>query len=404
MAAIDHRARWQIADVLDRTDLAALLDELTVPSTQLGPGRRWHCPMPEHDDHRASVTMHSDRHGHERWRCWSGDHRGDAIDLVTAVSNRNRSEAIDWLATRAGMVPDRPLPPIAARSKPASPPPATMMDPLVARYVHACHRVLQSSGGREVRSWLYHRGFDDETISANLVGADPGRSLMGRARGLPFGSAAAATFPTLDPAGNVTYVQARYLDPDATGRKYDNPAAALAPHPRLGFVAAPSLIDTDHVLVCEGMPDALTAAQAGYRSVGLLGAQTPDESVAARLVNYADNVGARARHTPRPRSCRSSSRRDPRAPHRRSRHRTAHRHATRWPRSERLVAHRSRLGVEARRRAAGERTGTSPAGADGVARGRTVNTTPTHPPSTIQGDGSRCHLKRRPPHPQREES
>ena len=100
MAAIDHRARWQIADVLDRTDLAALLDELTVPSTQLGPGRRWHCPMPEHDDHRASVTMHSDRHGHERWRCWSGDHRGDAIDLVTAVSNRNRSEAIDWLATR----------------------------------------------------------------------------------------------------------------------------------------------------------------------------------------------------------------------------------------------------------------------------------------------------------------
>ena len=99
MAAIDHRARWQIADVLDRTDLAALLDELTVPSTQLGPGRRWHCPMPEHDDHRASVTMHSDRRGHERWRCWSGDHRGDAIDLVTAVSNRNRSEAIDWLFT-----------------------------------------------------------------------------------------------------------------------------------------------------------------------------------------------------------------------------------------------------------------------------------------------------------------
>lgn len=292
MAAIDNRARWQIADVLDRTDLAALLDELTVPSTQLGPGRRWHCPMPEHDDHRASVTMHSDRHGHERWRCWSGDHRGDAIDLVTAVSNRNRSEAIDWLATRAGMVPDRPLPPIAARSKPASPPLATMMDPLVARYVHACHRVLQSSGGREVRSWLYHRGFDDETISANLVGADPGRSLMGRARGLPFGSAAAATFPTLDPAGNVTYVQARYLDPGATGRKYDNPAAALAPHPRLGFVAAPSLTDTDHLLVCEGMPDALTAAQAGYRSVGLLGAQTPDESVAARLVNYAENVGA----------------------------------------------------------------------------------------------------------------
>jgi hypothetical protein len=107
-----------------------------------------------------------------------------------------------------------------------------MMDPLVARYVHACHRVLHSSGGREVRSWLYHRGFDDETISANLVGADPGRSLMARARGLPFGSAAAATFPTLDPAGNVTYVQARYLDP---GRH-----RAQVRQPRSGIGAAPS--------------------------------------------------------------------------------------------------------------------------------------------------------------------
>ena len=31
------------------------------------------------------------------------------------------------------------------------------------------------------------------------------------------------------------------------------------------------------LLVCEGMPDALTAAQAGFPAVGLLGAHTPDE-------------------------------------------------------------------------------------------------------------------------------
>jgi hypothetical protein len=39
------------------------------------------------------------------------------------------------------------------------------------------------------------------------------------------------------------------------------------------------------------MPDALIAAQAGFRSVGLLGAHTPDEAVAARLANYAANLG-----------------------------------------------------------------------------------------------------------------
>jgi hypothetical protein len=42
-------------------------------------------------------------------------------------------------------------------------------------------------------------------------------------------------------------------------------------------------------VVCEGIPDALIAAQAGYRAVGLLGAHTPDEGVAARLANHADH-------------------------------------------------------------------------------------------------------------------
>ena len=115
------RRRWAIDDVLDRTDLAALLDELDRtrrPTTRPGPQVALpRCPY--HDDHRASVTMFRDRHGHERWRCWSGDHRGDAIDLVIAVTGRDRADAIDWLATRAGMIPDRPLPPLA-RPKPST--------------------------------------------------------------------------------------------------------------------------------------------------------------------------------------------------------------------------------------------------------------------------------------------
>ena len=83
-----HR-RWEIDDVLARTDLARLLDELAQPATHAVRGRRWHCPVPDHPDHRASVTMHTDHRGHERWRCWSGDdtHRGDAIDLEGNIYN-----------------------------------------------------------------------------------------------------------------------------------------------------------------------------------------------------------------------------------------------------------------------------------------------------------------------------
>jgi hypothetical protein len=39
--------------------------------------------------------------------------------------------------------------------------------------------------------------------------------------------------------------------------------------------------------VCEGIPDALTAAQAGFTAVGLLGAHAPDRAVAARLATAA---------------------------------------------------------------------------------------------------------------------
>jgi hypothetical protein len=166
---------------------------------------------------------------------------------------------------------------------------AAVMSPLVERYVSACQRVLDGSHGRAVRDWLHGRGWDDATIGANRIGADPGRQLMARARGLPYGADLAAVFPAFDVAGTLAYVQARYLHPAQTGRKYDNPAAALAPNPRIAF-PVPYGERAGVMLVCEGLPDALTATQAGYRSVAVLGANSPDAAVAARLANHAVNL------------------------------------------------------------------------------------------------------------------
>jgi DNA primase len=281
------RQGWRIGDVLDRTDLGALLDELAEPTGRLGPGRRWHCPLPDHDDHRASVSMHRDHHGHERWRCWSGDHRGDAVDLVIATTGRTRADAVDWLATRAGMIPDRALPPIRRKQTPPSAAPARVMDPVVARYANYCATLLDTPTGAPVRAWLHARGITDQTIAANRIGVDPGRSTVTRRRGLPYGAGVAATFPAFDVAGEITYVQSRYLHPDVVGRKYDNPSAALAPHPRLAFPAMTGEHRGGLLAVCEGIPDALIATQAGYTAVALLGAQTPDESVAIRIADHA---------------------------------------------------------------------------------------------------------------------
>jgi DNA primase len=278
--------RWDIAEILDRTDLAALLDEHTSSQGE-GHRRRWHCPAPDHHDQHPSVTIAADAHGHERWRCWSGDdtHRGDAIDLIMLTHRTDRAAAIAHLAERAGIgrdEPTRPRAPHRTTPKEAGPVP---LDDAVRRYVAACENVLWSRFGRPVRAWLHDRGLTDETLHAHHIGADPGRQMLRRPGGLPSGRALAATFPALSPTGDITYVQTRYLDP-GDGPKYENPASKLGTNPRLAWTQRP-VPDEGPLVVCEGIPDALTARQSGFTTVAILGAQAPDPSVADALAAYA---------------------------------------------------------------------------------------------------------------------
>jgi DNA primase len=283
----DRQPRWSIDDILARTDLGRLLDEYTVPAAHNLRNRRWHCPDPHHDDRRASVTMQTDHRGHERWRCWSGDHRGDAIDLVMLVQGIDQPAALDLLAGRAGLSPNQPPPPpIQRRSTPR--PSVVPLDPAVAQYVRACENILSGRGGQPVRDWLAARGIGPDVARANHVGADPGRSQLFRRRGLPHGASVAATFPALDQAGNVRYVQARYLDPGEAGDKYDNPSRHLGSNPRISWMIPVGQPRPGTLLVTEGIPDALIAAQAGYTTAAILGSQAPDAAVAARLATRAD--------------------------------------------------------------------------------------------------------------------
>ena len=286
----DDRPHWSIEDVLARTELSSLLDQVSTPATETIRGRRWHCPIEGHDDQHASVTMHTDHHGHERWRCWSGDetHRGDAIDLAMVTQHTNRAEAIDWLASRAHMTPDRPLPAIVQRRPTA--PAIVGLHPSVDGYAHACERILWQRGGEPVRAWLADRGLGNDVIRANHVGADPGRRFLPRKRGLPHGHSVAAVFPAHDPGGNLRYLQTRYLDP-GDGPKYDNPASALGTNPRLAWTTPVGIVADPVLIVCEGIPDALSAAQAGLDSVAVLGAQAPDRVVAMRLATHAEETG-----------------------------------------------------------------------------------------------------------------
>ena len=281
--------RWPIDDVSAAPTSPRCSTSSPNPTSA---ARRWHCPLTDHDDHHASVTMHRDHRGHERWRCWSGDqrHRGDAIDLVQAVRGNTRAEAIEELATRAGLQPGRELPPIAPR-KPTAPP-AVVLDERVVAYANICARLLWSPLGAPVRDWLHNRGLDDDVLARQPRRRRPRprptppitrHPLRGRRRS----HVPSPRRQRPDPLRPNTSART-----ETRLRQVRQPIRRARPEPRLTWAVPPGPAQPGQLLICEGIPDALIAAQAGYRSVGLLGTNALDPTVAARIANLAtrDNL------------------------------------------------------------------------------------------------------------------
>jgi DNA primase len=275
-------------DLLRRTDLAALLDDLSPgPPTRLGKAARWRCIDPGHQDHNPSVSMFTDHRGIQRWKCWSGGHGGTAIDAILTAKGGTIPEAITELQQRAGGDVNRTAGPRAVPAAVPSGPVA--LDPIVLEYVEACQRILWKPAGRPVLDYLVtERRLDPAVLEANHVGADLGPNVMTRRKGLPHGGLA-VVLPTHAVDGRILYAQARYLHPKAGQGKYDNPAGRLGTNPRIGWVIAPAVRSTSVLVVCEGVIDALSTTGAGFASVALLSATYADQQVARSISDEAGN-------------------------------------------------------------------------------------------------------------------
>ena len=282
-----RRGRYDREELLARTDLRALLDELSGSAT--GPGRtaRWRCPSIDHDDVHPSVTLRTDRRGIERWRCWSGGHGGTAIDAMHVAFRVGYGEAIEELARRVGMQADETG---VRRIRPPMPPREPVpLHPNVVRYVEACERLLWEPVGRPVLEYLtVERGLDPEVLRANRVGADPGTRRLRRAAGLPK-NGPGAVFPAFTVDGRLTYLQTRYLEHDEHISKYDNPASRLGDNPRHGWTQPAGSVK-EPIIICEGFPDAYTANSAGYTAIAVLGATNANPVLAERI---AEGIGQR---------------------------------------------------------------------------------------------------------------
>jgi 5S rRNA maturation endonuclease (ribonuclease M5) len=272
-------------DILRRTDLAALLDDLSPgPPTRLGKTARWRCIDPAHQDNKPSVTMFTDHRGIQRWKCWSGGHNGTAIDAILTAKGGTIAEALADLQQRTGNLERT----VRARVAPVPYGPVEL-DPVVLEYVEACQRILWKPAGRHVLDYLVtERGLDPSVLEANHVGADLGPDVMSRRKGLPRGGVA-AVLPTHAIDGQITYAQARYLQPNTGRPKYDNPAGRLGTNPRIGWVIKPTGLSTSVLVVCEGVIDALSATGAGFASVALLSAIYANQQVARSISDRAED-------------------------------------------------------------------------------------------------------------------
>jgi hypothetical protein len=273
------------AELLRRTHLDELCDELLGLRKGRGRCASWSCPSPDHGPQTGRtppLTVFTSRTGDQRWRCHACGAGGTALDLVMLTQHLDFRDAIETLARRCGMAADeRPIAPIRR----AAPQPVGALAPpqpndVVERYVAACERVLASPVGADVRRWLLGRGLSIPILHANRVGADPGPRRLSRPRGLPRGGPG-AVFPVLEDRQAV-YAQLRYLD-RVSGR-WANPSTGIASSPHLASVrlAVPPQ-RADLLIVTEGMTDALTAADAGYPAVALLGVGLADETTARTL-------------------------------------------------------------------------------------------------------------------------
>ena len=271
-------------ELLARTDLAELADEMLGWHVGNGRSARWPSPVPGHPQTGKTppMSIFVDHRGVERWTCFATGTKGTAIDLVATATGRTVGEAMAWLAERARM--DRP-PPERRPPPRRAPAPAAPSEPSDAmrEYVEACERILWQPAGTAIRRWLVEeRCLDPEVLRFNRVGADPGRRTLRRAMGLPW-RGPAAVFPALDEDREPVYLQARYLHPPPDRGKYDNPSHLHGRNPRATCVEALTPVRSGPSIVTEGIPDALTAASLGFPAVAVLGAGVVDDTVVERI-------------------------------------------------------------------------------------------------------------------------
>lgn len=281
--------RYDRDALLASVELRTLADDLLGSHHGSDRSPTWPCPVPTHAQtgRTPPVSIFVTRWGEQRWRCHGCGASGSAIDLVIHAHGVDVRQAMDLLASRAGLSRDDECP--AQPRRRTAPVERTEPHPGIEDYVAACEKSLWSPAARGPAGYMTEtRGLSEEILRLNRVGFDPGPRHVDRPDGVP--RSVGIVLPVLDSDGRAVFTQTRRLGSRITGPRYLNCANRAAPNPRLAVYRA-SEAPVGPLVVCEGAIDALTAAAAGCRSAAVLGSTVADNRVADRITTLgADGV------------------------------------------------------------------------------------------------------------------
>jgi DNA primase len=316
-----------------RTDIVQLVGERVALQSRRG-GREFVGLCPFHDDHNPSLRVDPERQSYKCWACGEG---GDCFTFVQKVENVEFRDALELLATRAGLE----LPRYRGKggADDGKPTRKELFDVLAwaESEFHTCLRT--SSEAKGAREYLEGRRVSRETIEKFRLGYAPRewQFLQDRCRGRFSQAALAAArliaerddspgyrecfvdrvmFPIRDASGRSVAFGGRVLPSPAPsfGGKYINSQdSALFAKNRVVYaldLARGAIIERGAAVVMEGYADCIMAHQFGIaNAVATLGTALTENHVAVLkrftrkvvLVFDGDEAGRKAAEKSLPR-------------------------------------------------------------------------------------------------------
>ena len=215
----------------------------------------WWAPCPFHQEKTPSFHV-DDRKGF--YYCFGCQQKGDAITFVKETENLSFIEAVERLASEAGLeMPQERADPRAREKRDRAARLADVMEQAVAAF----RRAFRSGGGAKAREYAAGRGLSEETLAAFEIGYAPAERgfLTGvfRDKGL-MEEAVAAGLVRVPEDGGGAYDQFfdRLIFPirDGRGRCIAFGGRALSPNAKAKYVNSPQtvLFDKSRTLYNEG--------------------------------------------------------------------------------------------------------------------------------------------------------